>query len=364
MSATTVTQNNRVSKEKMLGTAMRWRRFGEPVPAGQSLKEDGTPDYGLFGPGSMVWEVLLHPASIVFEISAQALIQTNAYKPIIAGLRDRDPLSIKARAGTVTLYDLYDRGARNSGMHAPMWLGDTETAERMGKHLHNIHKKVTGDVIDIGKPELGGYSASGGRDAMWAALTEMHPLLWAYEAFAFHDGRLPHRLSPAERDQYIKEVGAYARLVGAPEEDIPTTMAEMNALYEKYADLFAPSTTTKIMPDVGKDYLKEVVRVSMANFHISQLRLIPPLLLINVLPSFPMTGAVSGKARQSMGIGRVKGALSVFASKAFLPIAYLMQRPPFERYVTRLMWGPDATKLIASARALHKEALAARADTA
>lgn len=41
-----------------------------------------------------------------------------------------------------------------------------------------------------------------------------------------------------------------------------------------------------------------------------------------------------------------------------------MQQPPFERYVIRLMWGPDATKLIESARALHKEALAARADMA
>ncbi|WP_327406143.1 hypothetical protein OG194_43000 [Streptomyces sp. NBC_01288] len=67
---------------------------------------------------------------------------------------------------------------------------------------------------------------------------------------------------------------------------------------------------------------------------------------------------------RSMGIGRVKGALSVLASKAFLPIAYLMQQSPFERYVIRLMWGPDTTNLIESARALHKEALAARANVA
>lgn len=60
-----------VTKERLAGNAQRWRRFGEPVPAGHSLKEDGTPDYGLFGPGSMVWQVLLHPATIVFQYAFQ-----------------------------------------------------------------------------------------------------------------------------------------------------------------------------------------------------------------------------------------------------------------------------------------------------
>ena len=83
-----------VTKERLEGNAQRWRRFGEPVPAGQSTKEDGTPDYGLFGPGSVVWEVLLHPATIVFQYAFQGLMQST-YKPVIAGVRDHDPLSRK-----------------------------------------------------------------------------------------------------------------------------------------------------------------------------------------------------------------------------------------------------------------------------
>ncbi|WP_107122258.1 oxygenase MpaB family protein [Streptomyces sp. DSM 15324] len=61
----------------------------------------------------------------------------------------------------------------------------------MAKHLHTIHKKVVGDVIDTARPGLGGYDASGPRDAMWAALTEMHPMLRVYEAFAFRSTGCP-----------------------------------------------------------------------------------------------------------------------------------------------------------------------------
>lgn len=41
-----------VTEERLLGTERRWRRFGEVTPAGKSLKDDGTPDYGIFGSGS------------------------------------------------------------------------------------------------------------------------------------------------------------------------------------------------------------------------------------------------------------------------------------------------------------------------
>src|SRR5262245_19828970 len=88
-----------ITREKFEGTAKRWRRFGEPVPAGASLKTDGSVDYGIFGPDSVVWQVLLHPATIVFQYAFQGLLQAT-YKPVIAGVRDHDPLSRKARKGT------------------------------------------------------------------------------------------------------------------------------------------------------------------------------------------------------------------------------------------------------------------------
>jgi hypothetical protein len=143
-------------------SAPRWRRFGEPVPAGGAMRPDRTPDYGVFGPGSIAWEVLLHPAVICFQTAAQTNLQFT-YKPIFAGIRDWDPISRKGRSGELTLFDVFDRAQRNSGIHTPMWLGTSETARRVAKHLHNIHAKVKGESIDAGEPELGGYDAANTR---------------------------------------------------------------------------------------------------------------------------------------------------------------------------------------------------------
>lgn len=352
-----------VTKERFLGTEKRWRRFGEPTPAGGSLKEDGKPDYGLFGPGSVAWEVILHPSMMFLQTIGQQMLQ-NTYKPIFAGLRDVDPLSRKALKGTLTVFDGFDRAQRNSGIHAPMWLGDTATAKRVAEHLHNFHKKVEKDIIDIGTPELGGYSANSPRDSMWAALTEMHAMLWLYEAFAFRDGKLPHRLTPQQRDQYFAESAIYLRLVGADENEIPKTAAEVSALYKKYAPLFEHSKTIGIMPENREDFHEVMGRVMKQNFHISQWRVILQLVLQYGIFVIPVMGAVSAPTRRSMGVSPRKERISLIAKKLFLPIIWLTQQPPIERYFMRLLWGPDAVVLIKSARKLHKEALAKRHSAA
>ncbi len=343
-----------VTKERLLGTVKRWRRFGEPIPAGGSLKEDGSPDYGIFGPDSVVWEVLLHPATIVFQYAAQGLLQ-GTYNPIVAGVRDADPMSRKARNGTLTFFDLFERGQRNSGMHAPMWLGDTKTAQRMARHLHTIHKKVAGDIVDVGRPDLGGYAASEPRDAMWAALTEMHSMLWLYESFAFRDGTFPHRLSPQKRDQYMTETAAYCRLVGAPEDEIPTTMAQIAALYEKYASFFEHSNTVTVYPDgSGEDFGKLMAANMKKNFHRSQLAaFFNAIVLDHGIFRQLVAGASSGKTRRSMGLSPAKSRFAVTWMKLSLPFIWLMQQPPFERHYMRLMWGPDGVMLIESARKLR-----------
>jgi len=350
-----------VTKERFLGTEKRWRRFGEPTPAGGSLKEDGSPDYGLFGPGSVAWEVILHPSMMFLQTIGQQMLQ-NTYKPIPAGLRDVDPLSRKALKGTLTIFDGFDRAQRNSGIHAPMWLGDTATATRVAQHIHKIHEKVVKDVIDIGSPELGGYSANSPRDTMWAALTEMHSMLWLYEAFAFRNGKLPSRLSPQQRDQYFAESAAYLRLVGADESEIPRTAAEVATLYKKYAPYFGHTDTLGIMPDTGQDF-HEVMMIAMKkNFHISQWRVLLQLMLQYGVFVIPVMGAMSAPTRRSMRVSPLKEKVALAAKKLFLPIIWLTQQPPIERYFMRLLWGPDAVILIDSARKLHKEALAKRSS--
>jgi uncharacterized protein (DUF2236 family) len=304
----------------------------------------------------MVWEVLLHPATITFHHAGQQQMQ-KMYKPIEAGVRDHEPISRKARRGTLTVFDTFERVSRGAGMHVPMWLGDTDTATRMAKHLHNIHKRVAGDVIDVSQPELGGYAASSPRESMWAALTEMHPMLRVYESFAFRDGKLPHRLSPQQRDQFISEVAAYCRLHGAPTDEVPTTMSDLAGLYAKYDTLFQHSSTIDVIPETGEDVHELMAQSIKKNFRLSHLRAAIPVFVIFVLLGPPVTGALSGKARRSMGLSPRKDKGAVVAKKLALPLAWLFQRRPVERHLMRLLWGPDAVALFESARKLHKQAL-------
>lgn len=333
-----------VTRERLAGMARRWRRFGTPVAAGT----DG--DWGLFGPESIVWQVLLHPAVIVFQYPFQTLLQTT-YLPVMAGVRDHDPLSKHAQAGTANAFDIFERGQRNSGMHAPMWLGDTPTATAMARHLGRIHTKVAGEVIDPGNPGLGGYAATSPRELVWAALTEMHSMLWAYEHLAFRDGRRPHRLSDADRDRFVAESAAYCRLVGAEEADIPHSMADLRALYRRDAHLFGHSDTVTVHPGSDLDFSTQTGECVKANFHRSQLRTITYLVLDHGLFKQIALGASPAVVRRNAGLGRVRTALAPALTTALLPMVWVLQQPRFERHWRRLMWGPDGVDLIGAARA-------------
>ncbi|MCU1528895.1 MAG: hypothetical protein JWP75_2658 [Frondihabitans sp.] len=345
-----------VTEDLLLGTERLWRRFGEPVPAGGSLKPDGTPDYGLFGPGSITWEVLLHPATIVFEPVAQLTLQS-VYKPIIAGVRDADPISRKARAGTLTMLDLFNRLQRNSGMHAPMWLGDTATAENMAGHLHKIHGHVRGDVIDVGDPGLGGYAAAEPRDAMWAGITEMCAILWMYENFAYHGEAGPRPLSDEQREQYVREMGAYLRLVGTPGDQIPNSIAELDGLYHRYEDLFGLNDTMNLYPDTMENYAELTGESTKGNWHPSHQIVVDVVqdtyrqFVTPILATFPEWLQAKAGLDES---GRAAAAQALKDSQDLIKSA---QQPDNERRVMRLYWGPDGVDLIDHARKLHREAL-------
>jgi hypothetical protein len=139
-------------------------------------------------------------------------------------------------------------------------------------------------------------------------------------------------------------------------------MAELAALYEKYDDLFQHSETINIIPGLGEEWTKLVAESLKKNFHRSQLRAILPIMLMSAV-KLPVTGALPAKARRSMGMSTRKQKAAVVSAKLALPLFWLMQQRPYERYVLRRLWGPDAINLIESARKLHKQALAERNST-
>jgi hypothetical protein len=192
---------------------------------------------------------------------------------------------------------------------------------------------------------------------MWAALTEMHSMLWLYEALAFRGLQRPRKLSPENRDKFIAEVAEYCKLFPAAEENLPYSMADLNALYERDAHPFGDSDTMSIIPATGQNFPKIAKESIKKNNHPSQVRVLVQMFIQNKLFELPVLGSVSGKTRRSMGLSKRKERMAVASTKVLLPLIWLVQQPPIERHFMRLMWGPDAVKLITSARKLHAEAL-------
>ncbi len=341
-----------VSRERLLGTVTRWRRHGTPNVATSGAEQAAR---GVFGPGSVAWDVLLHPAVIVFQSPAQFILQLT-YKPVVAGVRDWDPISKKAHRGELTLFDVFDRGQRNSGIHAPMWLGDKDTATRVSQHLIRVHEKVAGDVIDVGTPELGGYRANSPRESMWAALTEMHTMLWVYERLGFNGFRLPRRLAPELRDRFVAEVSEYCRLFPHDESELPQSMADLRKLYAKYDDLFGVTKTLAIIPETGQNFHELWMDSIKKNYHPSQRKVKVQLFFQEGLFKLLAMAAVSGKTRKNSGLTPGKEKAVLAARLLLLPLVWLVQKPMIERYFLRMMWGPDAVELVNAARKLHAEA--------
>jgi hypothetical protein len=141
-------------------------------------------------------------------------------------------------------------------------------------------------------------------------------------------------------------------------------MAELKALYGKHYALFGYSATIGILPNTGEDYHHVMQRAMKKNFHISQLRALIVLLLQFSLFAIPVLGALSPKTRRARHNGPIRNGIAVAAKTLMLPLIWVMQQRPVERYFMRLMWGPDAIELIESARRLHNAALRDRARIA
>ncbi|GLI28581.1 hypothetical protein ARHIZOSPH14_28230 [Agromyces rhizosphaerae] len=344
------------------GDERRWRRGYVPVAAGETTKADGTPDYGVFGPDTVVWEVFTHPAMVIFHHAAQKLAQ-DVYLPIQAAVRDYEPLNKKARAGVFTLFDAMERVTRGAGMHVPLWLGDTATAEHMASWLHKIHTPLKGDVIDSGRPELGGYDAVSTRETLWATYTEMHPMLCAYEAFAWNGWRAPKRLPAWKRDKFMDESANYAILHGADPDEVPHSMAELDALYAKYAEFFAHSETVQNQLDTGESILDVSARVGKKNWDKTQSKALKVIFVAILGMELPMLGALPRPYRLAHGLSPAKATWAAIVAKLFVPVAWFMQRPRFERKWIRTLWGPDGQRLIDSARKVRAEYLAAHPET-
>ena len=183
----------------------------------ERLRAASDPAEGLFGPDSVMWQ-LIEPLPVVPFMLVQAGFIEGAVPKIWFGTEY-----------TINRFGDFESRFHRSGDSFYTWfVGDVEQALRRGRKIHGYHSRVGGVVpTDIGDVKEGQeYRATEQELLFLTVLTQVIPIKYIYEA-------LVRRLTPAEIDRYWEECKVFAQVFGIEPELLPKTWADMEAYWER-----------------------------------------------------------------------------------------------------------------------------------
>ena len=169
-------------------------------------------DDGLFGPGSVTWQIMSSP--IMWVAALRALYLQALHPRVIRGTLQNAP-------GITQAVDGWARLRRTRKFIETRTFGTTAEAEDAGRRVRRIHEALTGTDPDgtryrVDEPEL----------LLWVHCGEV-----ASCADVARRGRLP--FSAADLDAFVAEQRASAELIGVDRSAAPASMAELEAYYEE-----------------------------------------------------------------------------------------------------------------------------------
>lgn len=168
-----------------------------------------TPGPRWFPPGSAARVV--HADAATFAGGLRALL-----------LQALHPLAMAGVAGhSGYRSDPWGRLARTSTFLASTIFGTAEEAQAAVDRVRAVHDRIRGRTSD-GVP----YRASDPHLLTWVHAAETDSFLTAHQHYG------ARRLSPAEADEYVAQLGRVARAVGA--RDVPSTADELTACLDSY----------------------------------------------------------------------------------------------------------------------------------
>ena len=179
------------------------------VGAGQMKLERAHDDPGLFGPGSVAWQV--HGDFSSMMIGGVAALMTQMLHPgALAGVWDHSDWE-KNPAG---------RLRRTAQFVAGTTYGGTAQAHAQIARVRAIHDHVAG-VLPDGTP----YRATDPKLLTWVHVAEADCFLRAF--IAYREPGMPG----ARQDRYLAEMAAFARLLGA--QDVPESRRAVAAYFRE-----------------------------------------------------------------------------------------------------------------------------------
>jgi uncharacterized protein (DUF2236 family) len=173
---------------------------------------EGPADHGLFGPGSVTWEVMGEP--VLFVGGIRALLLQALHPRTMWGTAQNselmDPAAAWARLGRTVEFVR----VRTYGTH--------EEVERVGRRVRRLHSKLTG--LDMRTGET--FPVDDPENLLWVHMGEVD----SYLDVARRAG-VP--LTARDADAFVDEQRRAAAVVGLDPADVPASVAEMREYYEE-----------------------------------------------------------------------------------------------------------------------------------
>lgn len=186
-----------------------------------------TADDGLFGPDSVTWRAMAHPATAI-GATAAAMIQM-LYPPVM--------YVVDQTSSFQTRPDL--RAQRTADYATTITFGDVEAAEAAGASLRKIHARCVATHPDTGERLVADDPAS----LVWVHDTLTWALLRAWSLYG-------PELTPAERDRFVEEQTISARLVGCDVGAVASSVADLEAAMTAMEPKLARTTPCNWFRDV------------------------------------------------------------------------------------------------------------------
>jgi uncharacterized protein (DUF2236 family) len=175
---------------------------------------DPTPDPGLFGPGSVTWRVMREPLLILG--GGRALLMQAAHPLVAQGAIEHSGFAS----------DPFGRLERTLVWVTAVTFGTTAEAHTASREVNRLHRAVSGALPRSGATRRVGagtqYSASDSELLLWVHATFVDTMIETHEA-------LIGGLSSADRERFVREWDAVARLMRVPAPLLWRDHADMRA---------------------------------------------------------------------------------------------------------------------------------------
>ncbi|MFH8986097.1 oxygenase MpaB family protein [Streptomyces varsoviensis] len=170
----------------------------------------GGGDPGLFGPGSVTWQV--HGDPMMWVAGVRALWLQALHPRAVRGIMQNSDFR----------QDPWRRLLRTAGFVATTTYGTADAAERAGAAVRAIHRRLTATDPDTGER----YRVDDPELLLWVHCAEVASYLHVVRASG-----LP--FTDATADAYIAEHRRSARLVGLDPADVPADAGQLAAYFER-----------------------------------------------------------------------------------------------------------------------------------